>query len=91
MIITPVSVRELDCIPDKPSVRSQSADRQPAHNMLYTLYIICISFAEAFDTVKPNEHYTTISQTQNSITLPFALFCIKKLYISREYQGGSFT
>ena len=26
------------CIPDKLSVRSQLNDRQPAHNMLYTLY-----------------------------------------------------
>ena len=35
---TPVSPRELDCIPDKLSVSSQSDDRQPAYNMLYTLY-----------------------------------------------------
>ena len=30
---------EIICIPDKLSVRSQSDDGQPAHNMLYTLYL----------------------------------------------------
>ena len=38
-IIIPVSPRELDCISDKLSVRSQSNDRQPAHSILYTLYL----------------------------------------------------
>ena len=36
-IIITVSLRELDCIPDKLLVKSQSDDRETAHNMLYTL------------------------------------------------------
>ena len=35
-IIIAVSLRELDCFPDKLSVSSQSDDRQPAHYMVHT-------------------------------------------------------
>ena len=41
-ILRTVSLKELDCIPDKLSVSSQSDDRQPAHNMFkpYTRELI---------------------------------------------------
>ena len=37
-IIITVFLKELDCIPNKLLVSSQSDDRQPAHYMLNTLY-----------------------------------------------------